>query len=64
MAHFFVNFSASFDSEKCFPILIPARDPFWKGTKRCMSFARSLASPGLKCSLEFRQQVKKIIDFA
>ena len=25
-----------------------------------MSFARSLASPGLKCELEFRQQMNQI----
>jgi hypothetical protein len=47
----------TFDGDKCFPITIPVDDPFWKGRKTCMSFARSLASPGLKCELEFRQQV-------
>ena len=48
---------SSFDTEKCFPIEIPSNDRFWGRNKPCMSFARSLASPGLKCSLEFRQQV-------
>ncbi len=54
------SFPRQFDPEKCFPIQIPADDRFWKGKKRCMSFARSLASPGLKCSLEFRQQMNQI----
>ncbi len=49
--------SGSVDEEKCFPIPVSSRDPFWKGRKRCMSFARSLASPGLTCGLQFRQQV-------
>merc|ERR1719471_502515 len=31
------------------PIPNPEDDPFWRGRKTCMSFARSLASPGLKC---------------
>ncbi len=49
--------AASFDAEKCFPISVPSDDPFWRGRKNCMSFARSLPSPGLKCGLQFRQQV-------
>ena len=52
--------STSFDGDKCFPIPIPEDDPFWRGRKTCMSFARSLASPGLKCELEFRQQMNQI----
>lgn len=52
------SFTGSFDTERCFPIEMDANDPFWKGSKTCMSMARSLASPGLKCSLEFRQQVQ------
>eukprot|EP00095_Tigriopus_kingsejongensis_P000560 maker-scaffold776_size99073-snap-gene-0.17 protein:Tk00560 transcript:maker-scaffold776_size99073-snap-gene-0.17-mRNA-1 annotation:"hypothetical protein DAPPUDRAFT_312923" len=54
------SFPASFDAEKCFPIRMDQNDPFWKGRKTCMSLARSLASPGLKCSLEFRQQMNQI----
>ena len=29
-------------------------DPFWRGKKTCMNFARSLSSPGLKCELQAR----------
>lgn len=54
------TFPSSFDTERCFPIEMDANDPFWKGSKTCMSMARSLASPGLKCSLEFRQQMNQI----
>lgn len=50
-------FPGSFDPDKCFPIPISESDPVWRGAKTCMSLARSLASPGLKCGIEFRQQV-------
>ncbi len=51
-----------FDKEKCFPIRVPSGDPFWTGRRRktCMSFARSLPSPGLKCGLQFRQQMNQV----
>jgi len=51
------------DPERCFPIRVPEDDPFWSGRDRkrdCLSFSRSLPSPGLKCSLEFRQQMNQI----
>ena len=53
-------FSDSFDPIKCFPIKIPENDPFWKGRKTCMALSRSLSSPGLKCELEFKQQMNQI----
>ena len=43
--------------DRCFPIDIPADDPFWKGKKRCMEFTRSLNLPNKKCNLQPRQQV-------
>ncbi|CAB4069744.1 PXDN [Lepeophtheirus salmonis] len=54
------SFPDTFDGSKCFPIPISENDPFWKGKKRCLSLARSLSAPGLKCELEFRQQMNQI----
>ena len=51
------SFPDTFDSNKCFPIEVPSDDPFWKGSKRCMDFARSLSAPSLKCEIDSRQQV-------
>ncbi len=43
----------------CIPIRVPDDDPFWGPKKRrCLGLTRSIASPGLLCELEFRQQVK------
>jgi len=53
-------FPASFDAEKCSPIRMAANDPFWKGKKTCMNFARSLSSPSLKCELQSREQLNQI----
>jgi len=53
-------FPASFDGEKCSPIRLSNRDPFWKGRKTCMNFARSLSSPSLKCGLQTREQLNQI----
>jgi len=53
-------FPASFDPEKCSPIRMFSNDPFWKGRKTCMNFARSLSSPGLKCELSTREQLNQI----
>jgi len=53
-------FPASFDAEKCSPIRISNTDPFWKGKKTCMNFARSLSSPSLKCGLQTREQLNQI----
>merc|ERR1711902_464053 len=53
-------FPASFDPEKCSPIRMFSKDPFWKGRKTCMNFARSLSSPGLKCELSTREQLNQI----
>jgi peroxidase len=52
-------FPASFDADTCFPIQMFPDDPFWRGRKTCMSFARSLASPSLKCSLQTREQLNQ-----
>ncbi len=42
----------------CIPIKIPEDDPFWGSKKRrCLGLTRSIASPGLLCQLEYRQQV-------
>ncbi len=54
------GFASPLDPDKCFPIEIPREDPFWQGRKTCMSFLRSLSSPGLKCEIEFRQQVNSV----
>jgi len=53
-------FPATFDAEKCSPIRIFKDDPFWRGRKTCMNFARSLSSPGLKCELSTREQMNQI----
>jgi len=53
-------FPRSFDAEKCFPIRMSSTDPFWKGKKTCMNFARSLASPSLTCGLQTREQLNQI----
>jgi peroxidase len=53
-------FPRSFDADKCFPIRISNSDPFWKGKKTCMNFARSLISPDLKCGLQSREQLNQI----
>lgn len=53
-------FPDSFDADQCFPIQMFPDDPFWRGRKTCMSFARSLASPSLKCSLQTREQLNQI----
>jgi len=53
-------FPASFDAEKCSPIRMAANDPFWRGRKTCMNFARSLSSPSLKCELQSREQLNQI----
>merc|ERR1712233_153974 len=53
-------FPASFDEEKCSPIRLFSNDPFWKGKKTCMNFARSLSSPSLKCGLQTREQLNQI----
>ena len=50
------SFPNTFDSNKCFPIEVPSDDKFWKGSSRCMDFARSLSSPSLKCEIDSRQQ--------
>jgi len=54
------SFPSSFDSNKCFPIEVPADDPFWTGRLRCMDLARSLSSPNLKCEIDTRQQMNQI----
>ena len=53
-------FPRTFDAEKCSPIRMFKDDPFWKGKKTCMNFARSLSSPGLKCELSTREQLNQI----
>ena len=53
-------FPRTFDAEKCSPIRMFKNDPFWKGKKTCMNFARSLSSPGLKCELSTREQLNQI----
>ena len=53
-------FPRTFDAEKCSPIRMAANDPFWKGRKTCMNFARSLSSPSLKCELQTREQLNQI----
>ena len=54
------QFPASFSSDKCFPLRLSRRDPFWRGAKTCMEFSRSLASPGLRCELQHREQTNQI----
>ena len=53
-------FPRSFDAEKCSPIRMFSNDPFWRGRKTCMNFARSLSSPGLKCELSTREQLNQV----
>ena len=50
------------DDTDCFPIEIPADDPFFKGKSgksTCMEFTRSTTSSNDDCPLEPRQQVFK-----
>jgi len=54
------KFPRTFDPKKCFPIRLFNNDPFWKGKKTCMNFARSLSSPSLKCGLQSREQLNQI----
>merc|ERR1712223_2376735 len=57
------NYSVSDKSsldDRCFPIEIPADDPFWKGKRRCMEFTRSTTTPNQLCPLEPRQQPNQI----
>ena len=54
------TYPESYDADKCFPIRIEPNDPIWKNRKACMNLGRSLSAPGLKCSLEFRQQMNQI----
>jgi len=54
------KFPASFDPKKCFPIRMFDNDNFWRGKKTCMSLARSLSSPSLKCGLQSREQLNQI----
>lgn len=54
------SFPTRYDAATCYPIDIPIDDAFWIGKKTCMNFARSLAAPNLKCSLESRQQMNQI----
>merc|ERR1719415_87686 len=63
-----MEFSAAVETEhsqrrlmkKCSPIRLFSNDPFWKGKKTCMNFARSLSSPSLKCGLQTREQLNQI----
>jgi hypothetical protein len=34
----------------CFPINIPAGDPYYPSNKTCLNFVRSTATPALDCS--------------
>jgi len=54
------GFPRTFDAGKCFPIRMFDNDQFWRGRKTCMSFARSLSSPSLKCGLQSREQLNQI----
>jgi peroxidase len=54
------RFPRSFDAEKCFPLRLPKKDPFWRGSTTCMEFSRSLASPGLACELQHREQLNQV----
>jgi len=53
-------FPRTFDAEKCSPIRMFSNDPFWRGQKTCMNFARSMSSPSLKCELQSREQLNQI----
>ena len=49
------------DRIKCYHLNIPRNDPKWAGIGDCMSFARSLRSADLKCSLDTNiQQVSEM----
>ncbi len=49
----------TWDENKCHPIEVDRHDRFWGNkSKTCIPMARSIASPGLKCELEFRQQAR------
>ena len=54
------SFPNSFDTERCFPIPIPANDPYFKSIgRRCMDFHRAMPSPDLNCDLGKREQVNE-----
>ena len=44
----------------CFPIQIPRNDPFYRGKKTCMNFARSETAPDMDCQPGPLQQVNQI----
>ena len=48
----------------CFPIEIPADDPFFSQFgQRCMNFVRSVPAPQLSCSFGFGEQMNQITHF-
>ena len=56
-------FDLTFDPDTvavCFPIQIPRNDPFYRGKKTCMNFARSETAPDMDCQPGPLQQVNQI----
>ena len=56
-------FDLTFDPDTvavCFPIQIPRNDPFYRGKKTCMNFARSETAPDIDCQPGPLQQVNQI----
>ncbi|VDI74777.1 Hypothetical predicted protein [Mytilus galloprovincialis] len=47
----------------CFPINVPAADPFYMGNIDCLNFVRSTVTPNLDCSLDYRQQLNELTHY-
>ena len=49
---------------ECFPIEIPANDPFFKKHKqKCMNFVRSMPAPQLGCTFGYGEQMNQITHY-
>ena len=42
---------------ECLPIEVPTSDDFFRGSRRCMNFVRSMGAPSLDCNLGPTEQV-------
>jgi len=47
----------------CYPIRVPADDPFFRGEKSCINLVRSTPAPALDCSIRYREQLNQVLCF-
>ncbi|XP_071518340.1 salivary peroxidase/catechol oxidase-like [Panulirus ornatus] len=56
--------ASSFTHPACFPIDVPADDPFFgRFGRRCMNFVRSMIAPRTACNLGYAEQMNQITHF-